>query len=440
MSWQHIALLAALINVFATLSIAQAAPRTGYILIDASSGKQLITKNSDTAFMPASTMKLVTMLSALDHLGPEHRFRTSLYYSGKLNNTILEGDLVLEGTGDVELDLNDLMLMGLALRELGIREISGRYLIADNAFSRFEEISPKQPLDAPYNAGVGPLSLAFGRVKLHTKSDGRLFTNPELAERGPAWQMAEAAKGKRVRELPVRDVGMHTALSLQRMTKELGIALPSPERGTLQAPLVEVKTIHSKPLIDIIEGMMVYSNNQIAETIGLATANALQLSPESLSSSAKALWQDLNRRLPKTNWEGFTITNHSGLDSKARATPQQLAALLQYGLKQYQLPHLLPANGWSGSLARRLVEEDRLQRVWAKTGSIDFAAALAGYMLPKDGGVWIFVILSDDPERRAVYDAMTEPSATIREEGQRWEQDIKAQHDSLLRRWSNGVF
>lgn len=440
MSWRLVATLAMLINVFSTLTAAQAAPRTGYILIDTNSGKQLAAKNVDTAFMPASTMKLVTMLSALDHLGPGHRFETSLHYTGELKDTVLEGDLVLQGSGDVELDLNDLMHIGLALRDLGIHKTTGRFLISDESFLRVNEINPEQPLDAPYNAGVGPLSLAFGRVKLHSKGDARFFANPESVERGPAWRIASAAKGKRNRQLPIRDVGMHTALSLRRIAGELGVELPTPERDTTKKQLQEIKTIQSKSLVDITEGMMVYSNNQIAETIGLATSSTLGVSPESLADSALALWQDLRTRLPQTNWNGFHITNHSGLDSKARATPAQLAALLQYGLEHYQLPHLLPANAWSGSLSRRLVEEEHLQRVWAKTGSIDFAAALAGFVLPKGGGLLLFVIVSDDPERRAVYNAMPEPSAEIRKESQRWESEIKAQHDDLLRRWISGSF
>jgi len=81
-----------------------------------------------------------------------------------------------------------------------------------------------------------------------------------------------------------------------------------------------------------------------------------------------------------------------------------------------------------------------LQRIWAKTGSIDFAAALAGYVLPKSGGLWLFVIVSDDPERRAVYDAMRSPSAEIHKENQRWDSEIRAQHDELLRQWINGSF
>ena len=114
--------------------------------------------------------------------------------------------------------------------------------------------------------------------------------------------------------------------------------------------------------------------------------------------------------------------------------------MLQYGLTQHQLPYLLPANAWSGSLSRRLVEKGLLQRVWAKTGSIDFSAALAGYLLPEAGGLWLFVILSDDPERRAVYDAMPEPDAEIRAESQHWEREIKVQHDAMLRQWIGGAF
>jgi len=261
-----------------------------------------------------------------------------------------------------------------------------------------------------------------------------------LIERGPAWRIASEEKGKRKRAIPIRDVGMHTALSLRRISSELGIELPTPERDLTKKQLQVIKTIQSKPLINIIEGMMVYSNNQIAETVGLATTHALELSPQSLADSALALWQDLKTRLPQTNWQGFHITNHSGLDSNARATPAQLAALLQYGLDRYHLPHLLAANAWSGSLSRRLVEEERLQRVWAKTGSIDFASALAGYVLPDSGGLWLFVIVSDDPERRAVYDAMPEPSAEIRKEYEHWGREIKAQHDNILRQWINGTF
>lgn len=438
MNAKRVVALAIWCSVFTIALVAEAAPRTGYILIDANSGKRLVASAENEAFMTASTMKLVTALAALDDLGPEHHFETSLSITGKRRIDVLEGDLVLQGQGDVELDMDDLMQMVLTLRQSGIAKVSGRFLVSDATFLRVDEINPDQPLDAPYNAGVGALSLAFGRATMRVDDEGNYFTNPPLNERGAAWNMVSEAQEKRARAIPVQDVGMHTAQSLRRMAHEVGIDLPEPIRGSTPDRQNRLTTIKSKPLADMIEGMMVYSNNQLAETIGLATATAIDLQPQTLAESATGLWKQLVTRLPKTDWQGFHITNHSGLDPNARATPAQLAVLLQYGLERHALPHMLPANAWSGSLARRLVEAGHLQRIWAKTGSIDFAKALVGYVLPEGGGLWLFAMITDDPERRVVYDNMLEPSKSILEEAQRWEADITVHHDNLLRQWISG--
>ncbi|MFK7892899.1 MAG: D-alanyl-D-alanine carboxypeptidase/D-alanyl-D-alanine-endopeptidase [Granulosicoccus sp.] len=430
--------LALMCSVCTTTLVADAAPRTGYILIDASSGQRLAESAADKAFMTASTMKLVTALAALDTLGPAHQFETSLSMTRKPDNDVLEGDLILHGQGDVELDLDDLMHMVLALRQAGITKVSGRFLISDAAFLRAENINLEQPLEAPYNAGIGPLTLAFGRAAMRPDSEGGYFSNPALIERGPAWKIISGRDEKRSHAIPVQDVGMHAGQSLRRMASELGIDLPVPGRGSAQGPVSRLITIKSKPLAEMIEGMMVYSNNQLAETIGLATATRLNLEPKTLADSVAGVWAHLVTQLPETDWQGFEITNHSGLDPNARATPAQLAVLLQYGLDRHALPQMLPANAWSGSLARRLVEVGHLQRIWAKTGSIDFASALAGYLLPNDGGLWLFAIITDDPEKRRAYDRMTEPSEAIRKEARQWERKIKTQHDILLRQWISG--
>ena len=430
--------LALVCSVCSTALVAEAAPRTGYILIDASNGQRLAASTENEAFMAASTMKLVTALAALDTLGPGHQFETSLSITGKLRQEVLEGDLVLNGQGDVELDLDDLMQMILTLRQSGIAKVNGRFLISDTAFLRVDNINPAQPLEAPYNAGVGPLSLAFGRATMRLDDESNYFSNPALSERGPAWQIVSDKDEKRSRAIPVQDVGMHAGHSLRRMARELGIDLPVPTRGSVRDPVSTLTTIKSKPLAEMIEGMMVYSNNQLAETIGLATATALNLEPQTLADSIAGVWAHLEPQLPETGWQGFQITNHSGLDPNARATPTQLAMLLQYGLDRHALPQLLPANAWSGSLARRLVEAEHLQRIWAKTGSIDFATALAGYMLPESGGLWLFAIITDDPERRKIYDGMAKPSEAIRKEARSWEVKIKEQHDLLLRQWISG--
>ena len=417
-----------------------AGTRTGYVVVDADSGQTLASRSATESFMPASTMKLVTALAALDRLGPDHRLETSISTSGKVVDGTLEGDLILRGQGDVELDLDDLLAMALAIRKSGIRAVVGRFLVADEAFLRLPEINPKQPLDAPYNAGIGALSLAFGRVNLRHGGKEGFFTNPPLVERGPAWQIAKGLKQRANRPIPVRDTGMHAARSLRRIAAEMGIELPVPTRGAPKAQPRRLLIIQSKPVSELVEDMLVYSNNQLAETLGLATSRFLKAEPQSLAESAAVLLADLRSRLGEVSWQGFHITNHSGLDPNARATPSQLVQLLAFGLEKHAMPQLLPANGWSGSLQKRLVEPGLLQRVWAKTGSLDFATSLAGYFMPESGGLYIFAIMSDDLERRAVYDAMAVPDAEIRQEGQRWEDEIKISHDNLLREWIAGRF
>ena len=85
--------------------LAQAAPvdkgEWGLLVVDAASGEILYQKNADKYFVPASNMKLLTTALALDTLGPDYRFRTTLETNGTLSTDgRLSGDLLLVGRGD----------------------------------------------------------------------------------------------------------------------------------------------------------------------------------------------------------------------------------------------------------------------------------------------------------------------------------------------------
>ena len=80
------------------------------IRILTSDGRPLFERDVDKVFMPASNMKLYTTAATLDALGPEYKFRTSVYAAGKLSHSTLKGNLILYGRGDPNLsarfDLN----------------------------------------------------------------------------------------------------------------------------------------------------------------------------------------------------------------------------------------------------------------------------------------------------------------------------------------------
>ncbi len=67
---------------------------------DVETGETVLQWRSDEARNPASTIKLLTTLVALDVLGPAYRWRTDVYAKGKLSSGRLDGDLLLKGYGD----------------------------------------------------------------------------------------------------------------------------------------------------------------------------------------------------------------------------------------------------------------------------------------------------------------------------------------------------
>ena len=70
---------------------------------DLDAKKVVASVNGDRLFVPGSTTKLLTMGTALEVLGADHRFRTRVYRTGPVRNGVLEGDLVLVASGDPNL-------------------------------------------------------------------------------------------------------------------------------------------------------------------------------------------------------------------------------------------------------------------------------------------------------------------------------------------------
>src|SRR5438477_9862277 len=75
------------------------------VVQDVTNHRPLFTQQPDSAYNPASVMKLVTTLAALELLGPEFHWTTAAYLDGPLDAGVLRGNLVLKGGGDPKLTL-----------------------------------------------------------------------------------------------------------------------------------------------------------------------------------------------------------------------------------------------------------------------------------------------------------------------------------------------
>ncbi|MEP7101871.1 MAG: D-alanyl-D-alanine carboxypeptidase, partial [Burkholderiales bacterium] len=115
---------------------------------------------------PASLMKLLTTYSALELLGPAWTWSTPVWLQGTLRDGVLEGNLVIKGSGDPKLVLERIWLLLRRVQQLGVREIRGDIVLDRSAF-----VVPEQsPADfdgealRPYNVRADALMLNYKAV------------------------------------------------------------------------------------------------------------------------------------------------------------------------------------------------------------------------------------------------------------------------------------
>ena len=105
----------------------------GLMVYDLSADSILYNYGGRQTLRPASTMKLLTSVTALDVLGSSYDYRTYLYYKGTIADGVLTGDVWLVGGMDPLFDDTDMRIMAETLHRVGIDSISGR-IVRDVSF------------------------------------------------------------------------------------------------------------------------------------------------------------------------------------------------------------------------------------------------------------------------------------------------------------------
>ncbi|MDX6748353.1 D-alanyl-D-alanine carboxypeptidase [Geminicoccaceae bacterium 1502E] len=410
------------------------AEQVAYLVLDAATGEVLEEHNADAGLIPASTVKIVTAAGALAALGPAHRFTTDLLATAGAAGGILAGDLVLRGGGDPLLEERHLLALAARLRETGVRRVTGRFIVDDSALPLVPQLALEQPADEPYNAGVSALSVSFNRLELRREGNG----GPVYAVPPPGGGDLPPVRANGIRSaVPVSDPALHAAGLFRRLAGGLGVALPPARRGTAPAGAQLVARHESPPVAEIVSGMLRYSNNQVATLLGLSAARHLAGRPLPSAEAASLLLADLRHRLPGLPWHEAVLVDQSGLAEADRLSPRLLAGLLAESRPGGALPPLLPlmaGSGLDGTLSRRLDRPEEALRVWGKTGTLAYASALAGYLLPADGRPRAFALLIADPARRALYLQQEDMRAADRVAAP-WRERARTLADALVARW-----
>ena len=146
--------------------------KIGYAVADAETGQFLEVMNPLLPLPPASTAKAITALYGLRELGPQYRFKTTLFATGPIVGGRLKGDLILAGGGDPTLHTDALGDLAAAFKAAGIIEVTGRLRTYDAGWPDIRTIDPGQPDHLGYSPAVSGLNLNFNRVHFEWKSAG----------------------------------------------------------------------------------------------------------------------------------------------------------------------------------------------------------------------------------------------------------------------------
>ena len=402
---------------------------------DVETGEVVLEYLAATPRNPASTMKLLTTLVALDSLGPSYRWKTDVYALGEVEGGRLDGDLLLKGYGDPFLVTERFWQMLRSIRRAGIDEIAGDLLIDDSYFdigTYDAGAFDSQPLRA-YNVSPNALLTNFKVVRYWFEPNGqavKVSVDPALDNLRVTNQLRVAPGSCRgyQRGISVSGNGSddevtfsgkfpggceryamdRAVLSHNEFTYglfsllwfEAGGRIGGTLKNTVVADDLEpLLSFESLPLFEIIARVNKHSNNVMARQV-LYTLSAEMLGPPGTESGGReviAKWLGDNGLEPGK----LAFENGAGLSRESRITAVEMAALLRFAWKQPYMPEYLASmslTGLDGTLSRRFQDSELVGKAHLKTGSLDHVTAIAGYVQARSGRRFTFVAMQNDED------------------------------------------
>jgi D-alanyl-D-alanine carboxypeptidase/D-alanyl-D-alanine-endopeptidase (penicillin-binding protein 4) len=422
--------------------------RWGLLIVDAERGDTILSNDADKLFMPASNEKLLTGAIALQTLGPDYRWRTPVLLHGRQRGTTWHGDLLVSGSGDPGVSdslsggsaMNAFAPIRSALAARGITRIAGRVRAIGDAFpgATIGFGWAYDDFDAAYSAAVDELMFNEGVLELRaraaarvggtvtvvsapTRSYPRLVVQattrdsvalPAGSPRPPRLDAVYDSIGDRVVVTGTLAPGDSASITMSyrhpsdayvaALTQSLddgGIRIAGrrlAKTDTVGRAADTVVVLQSAPLSDVLRRMQKPSQNQIAEL--LFRTSGLRGSGDGSADSARAVGV---RTL--AGW-GITTSDAayrdgSGLSRHDYVTPRAIVRVLDAMRRSPWFAtyrEALPIAGVDGTIGNRMKGTPAAGNARAKTGTLDKARALSGYVTTADGRLVLFAMVSNN--------------------------------------------
>ena len=324
--------------------------QVGLMVYDLTADSTLYTYNHRQMLRPASCMKLVTSITALDALGPNYEYQTALYYTGEIQGRTLVGNIYCVGGFDPMISQADVVTLASSIRQLGVDSIRG-LIVADR--------SMKESLD--YGEGwcwddENPIliPLTIGRKDNFTSTLAE-----EIARLGVNLEKVELMQGRKPAQAKMIDVCCHSIKQvLQRMMKD--------------------------------------SDNFYAESMFYQTAASTGRRPARAIDARTVTKKLISRQ--GLNADDYRIADGSGLSLYNYVTVELLVKLLRHAWRTPSIAKALmpalPVAGVDGTLKSRMQNTLAQGNVRAKTGTLTGISSLAGYCTAPNGHELAFAIIN----------------------------------------------
>jgi D-alanyl-D-alanine carboxypeptidase/D-alanyl-D-alanine-endopeptidase (penicillin-binding protein 4) len=376
-----------------TVTAADLIQQGGYIL--APNGHITVAENSAKPFVPASTLKIITSLAALDILGPDHRFATRISRDRQDN-------LYIQGSGDPFLLTENVTAIVQKLHESGIEQINN--LIVDE--SAYQLDCPADGCDNttnPYDAWNSGLAVNFNAIAIRVAPDRTVSSDDPKVPFLPMMRAIGATLPPGHHHVNVNAFAAAGQLSnTLRYTGELFAALLQNQQIVVhgeimsgQAPpeATPILTYWSKKTVrDMLQQCLKYSNNFIANQLFLACGVARFGAPATWDKGRAAMQAYTKESLGLSESE-LMMVEGSGLSRQNRITPRAMITALR---KFAPYKELLPMkNG-----------------IMLKSGTLTGVYCYAGYLPQQQAAPFAILLNQPQNNRDEILQILTTGKAT----------------------------
>lgn len=342
------------------------------LLIADTTGRLIYAKNEKRLLVPASTLKVLTSLVAIEHLGPAHRFKTEFYLDANNN-------LKIKGYGDPLLVSETILDITRRLTR-SVSQVNG-VLLDDAYFDKPLEIPGITASFEPYDAPNGALCANFNTVFF--KRSGRQFVSAEpqtplLPVILRRIRRSKQIEGRIVLTNNQREATRYVGHLFKYFLKKSGVQTGS-NIGLAAVDHRNDRLIltHKSPypLTQIISKMMFYSNNFIANQLLIASGASALGKPGTLDKGIRSALEYARQKL---GVRGIDIVEGSGISRKNR-----LSASGMHRILRAYIPY------------RILMRTDGNESF--KTGSLAGIRTRVGFIENREGRLFPYVLFLNTP-------------------------------------------